>query len=161
MPPEPQTAALLGRLAELSAGKAKSWELDPTAARANGGSLAALAGAGPSLRAVDERTISGPGGPLRLRLYRPADGPLPVIVWFHGGGMVLGDLETCDAGCRWLAEGAQVLVASVEYRLAPEHPFPAALEDGWAAAEWVDQHRGELGASDAPLAVGGDSAGGG
>jgi acetyl esterase len=115
---------------------------------------------------VEDRTIfvadGADGREIAVRIYRPAtaDGPLPVVVFFHGGGWVVCTLETHDPYCRALATEAGVMVVSVDYRLAPEHKFPAGLEDCLAATEWVLAHTGELGASGSRVFVAGDSAGG-
>jgi acetyl esterase len=110
---------------------------------------------------VYELTIPGPGGDLPLRLYRPsAARPLPALLYFFGGGWVLGTIDTADGVARRLANSCGVLVAVVGYRLAPEHPFPAAVDDCYAALGWVAAHGAEIGADPARLAVGGDSAGG-
>jgi acetyl esterase len=110
---------------------------------------------------VTDLTISGPGGELPLRLYRPAsERPLPVLLYFFGGGWVLGTIDTADGVSRSLANSSGALVAVVGYRLAPEHPFPAAIDDCYAAVRWVADHSGEIGADPARIAVGGDSAGG-
>lgn len=118
----------------------------------------------PELR-VDNRSIDGPAGPIAIRIYwPPTDSTPPVLVYFHGGGFVVGDLDTHDGTCRQHAVGANAVVVSVAYRLAPEHPYPAAVEDAWAATQWVAEHAGEFGASKdggiPRLAVAGDSAGG-
>lgn len=110
---------------------------------------------------VEERSIAGPAGSLALRIYTPVgSGPHRLVVFFHGGGFVVGTLDTHDALARALANTAGAVVVSVDYRLAPEHPFPAAPEDCYAATEWVANHAGELGARAETLAVAGDSAGG-
>jgi acetyl esterase len=115
---------------------------------------------------VEDRAIltadSAGGREIAVRIYRPAadDGPLPVVVFFHGGGWVVCTLETHDPYCRALATEAGVIVVSVDYRLAPEHKFPAGLEDCVAATEWVLAHAGELGVSGLRVFVAGDSAGG-
>lgn len=114
---------------------------------------------------VDERHIPGPAGPLPVRIYFPLNPvpsreKLPVLVYFHGGGFVLCDLDSHDSCCRRLANGAGAIVVSVDYRLAPESPFPAAIDDAWAATRWVAAHCDELGADPARLVVAGDSAGG-
>src|ERR1700744_393929 len=115
----------------------------------------------PELRGED-RAIDGPAGPLHIRIYWPPtdDAAPPVVVFFHGGGFVVGDLDTHDGTCRQHAVGASAVVVSVEYRLAPEHPYPAAVDDAWAATQWVAEHGSEIGADADRLAVAGDSAGG-
>jgi acetyl esterase len=115
----------------------------------------------PELR-VENRSIEGPAGPLNIRIYWPPTdhSTPPVVLFFHGGGFVVGDLDTHDGTCRQHAVGANAVVVSVEYRLAPEHPYPAAVDDAWAATQWVAQHASELGADAGRLAVAGDSAGG-
>lgn len=121
-----------------------------------------LAGGEPPIGAVTDRTIDGPAGPLRLRFYTPAGlrGRSPALVFLHGGGWIYGDLESHDALCRVLAEEAQVRVVAVDYRLGPEHKFPAAPDDVWAAWTWVNEHATGLGIDPDRIAVGGDSAGG-
>ncbi len=106
-------------------------------------------------------TLPGPAGPLPTRIYHPADraGPRPGLVFFHGGGLVAGDLDTHDGICSRLAEAAGCRVVSVAYRLAPEHPFPAAVEDAWASAAAVFDRAAALGLDPERLAVGGDSVG--
>lgn len=109
---------------------------------------------------VSGRTIDGPGGPLGLRVYTPrGEAPHGIVVYYHGGGFVLGDLDGYDNVCRQLSDDAGAVVVSVDYRLAPEHPFPAAVDDAWAAFEWVAAHVAELCSEDARIAVAGDSAG--
>lgn len=110
---------------------------------------------------VENRAIEGPAGPINIRIYwPPTDAVAPVVVFFHGGGFVVGDLDTHDGTCRQHAVGAQAVVVSVDYRLAPEHPYPAAVEDAWAATQWVAGHGDDIGADTSRLAVAGDSAGG-
>ncbi|MEB3883488.1 alpha/beta hydrolase [Lyngbya sp. CCY1209] len=113
------------------------------------------------LEKVENRTIPGPGGELPIRIYTPAGNPpFPVLVYFHGGGYVLGDLDMVDSICRTLANGAKCIVVSVDYRLAPEHPFPAAIADGFTATEWVFNQAETFGGDRDRVAVGGESAGG-
>lgn len=113
----------------------------------------------PQLPAVDERVIDGPAGPLRLRVYRPAvDRSLPTVLYVHGGGFVVCDLHTHDAICRRLAVDSGAVVASLEYRLAPEHRYPAAVQDALAGARWVRANLAELGGTSV-WAMAGDSAG--
>jgi acetyl esterase len=111
---------------------------------------------------VRDLLVEGAAGPLAARHYAPEEGgePHPLVVYFHGGGFVLGSLETHDAPCRLLCRHAGSHVLSVDYRLAPEHPFPAAVEDGRAALRWAASHAAELGADPSRVAVAGDSAGG-
>ncbi len=115
----------------------------------------------PEVEAHD-RVIDGPGGPLTVRIFRPPseEAVLPAVVFLHGGGWTVGSLDTYDGEARMHAVGAQAVVVSVDYRLAPEHPYPAAVEDVWAATQWVAQHAGEIGVDGQRLAVAGDSAGG-
>ena len=121
----------------------------------------------PELR-VEDRTIEGPADPIGVRIYWPPTDPdrnprspaPPVVVYLHGGGFVVGDLDTHDGSCRQHAVGAGAVVVSVDYRLAPEHPYPAAVEDAWAATLWVAEHGAEIGADTTRIAVAGDSAGG-
>jgi acetyl esterase len=109
---------------------------------------------------VEERMVPGPAGGIRLRLYWPnAAVPLPAIVYYHGGGHVIGSLDTHDLVARNLCAGAEALVASVDYRMGPEHKFPAAVEDSFAALKWVHAHANELGADSDRIGVHGDSAG--
>ncbi len=112
---------------------------------------------------VEELELAGPAGAMRARFYTPAsNGPAaePLLVYYHGGGWVLGDLDTHDGVCRFLAAHSSAKVLSIDYRLAPEHPFPAPIEDAHAAFDWAVAHASELGADPARIAVGGDSAGG-
>lgn len=118
------------------------------------------------LRVADEQ-IEGPGGALPVRVYWPDRSPerdagraLPVTMFFHGGGFALGDLDTHDVTARQHAAEADTLVVAVDYRLAPEHPFPAAVDDAWAATRWVAGNAHRFGADASRLAVAGDSAGG-
>lgn len=110
---------------------------------------------------VTDRLIPGPGGPLTVRVYRPSsDADLPAVVFFHGGGWVMCDLESHDAICRQMANEVEGLVVSVDYRCAPEHRWPAAAEDAYAATVWVAEHAADLGIDVTRIAVAGDSAGG-
>ncbi len=115
----------------------------------------------PEVAAIDEIDVDGAAGPLAARVYRPAGpAPHPTLVFFHGGGFVIGDLETHDFQCRRLCRDSEVVVVSVAYRLAPESPFPAGVSDAIAATRWAARNVATLGGDRARLAVGGDSAGG-
>jgi acetyl esterase/lipase len=118
----------------------------------------------PAIGSVRNLVAETPQGAIPLRMYRPAGVPestrLPAYVYFHGGGWVIGDLETHDVLCRQLTAASAASVVSVDYRLAPEHKFPAAADDAWAATRWIVAHAAELGLDAGRLAVGGDSAGG-
>ena len=118
----------------------------------------------PEIGAVKNLTADGPGGPIPLRVYRPAGvasgASLPALVYFHGGGWVIGDLDTHDVQCRQVTAEAGITVVAVDYRLAPEHKFPAAVDDAWAATRWVVSHASALGVDGRRIAVAGDSAGG-
>lgn len=118
---------------------------------------------GIDLPTVEDRTIDGPDGEIPVRLYDPreeTEGDAPLICFFHGGGWVVGSLDTHDAPCRKLAAETGYPVVSADYRLAPEHPFPAALHDCYSALEWAEAQAVELGADPEKLVVAGDSAGG-
>jgi acetyl esterase len=133
----------------------------PEARQATIARAALSAGDPESVGRVEDRTIPGPAGSLPVRLYWPLGvGPFPVLVYLHGGGWVCGTLDTHDGICRALTNGAGCLTISVDYRLAPEHKFPAAVEDAYAATSWAAANPAEISGDPARLAVGGDSAGG-
>jgi acetyl esterase len=133
-------------------------------ARARMSEQSALVGGRQPIGATRDLTVDGAEGPLKARVYVPTSrlgaGPRPTMMFVHGGGMMYGDLDSHDAVARFLAERSGVQLLSVDYRLAPEHPFPAAVEDCIAAYRWLVDHVGELKADPQRLAVGGDSAGG-
>ncbi len=140
----------------------KLWELAPAAARAAMKSRL-LGGKDTPIGKIEDRRIPSPAGEIPVRVYSPLDAKdvlLPGLVFFHGGGFVIGDLDTHDDLCRCLANGSGCRVVSVDYRLAPECPFPAAVEDCCAATKYVAAHAGEFGIRPDQFAVGGDSAGG-
>ncbi len=114
---------------------------------------------GPRIDKVIDYRIPGPGGTIPLRLYVPDDAP-GVTMAFHGGGWLMGNLNSFDAVCRNLANDSGLAVVSVDYRLAPEHPFPAAIDDAWAATRWIAEHGHELGLATSHMTVFGESAGG-
>jgi acetyl esterase len=113
------------------------------------------------VRSVEDGTIPGPAGDIAIRTYRPdVDGPVPTVVYFHGGGFVIGDIDTHDDHTRLICHDVEAVVVSVDYRLAPENPFPAGFEDCLAATRWVADHVADLGGDAERIAVAGDSAGG-
>jgi len=123
--------------------------------------LVELGGPAEPVAHVEDRTIPGPAQPIPVRVYRPrADGPLPVLVFFHGGGFVICNVDTHDRQCRALANASGCAVISVDYRRPPEHRFPAAVDDAYLAVAWAAAHASELGGDASRLAVAGDSAGG-
>jgi acetyl esterase len=122
---------------------------------------AALNGPPAPVAAVADRLVPGPAGELPVRVYTPEGSPpFPIVVFFHGGGWVVGTLDTYDPLCRALAAATPAVVVSVDYRLAPEHRWPAAVEDAYAATEWASRNAAGLGGAQHRLAVAGDSAGG-
>jgi acetyl esterase len=149
--------AMLARLAAV--GPPAVSEQTPEEARRS--YLAAPKPQGDQLTVVEDRSIPGPAGPMAVRCYATsADPGLGVVVFFHGGGWVLSSIEGHDSLARRLAARSGALVVSVEYRLAPEHPFPAPHEDAWAATVWLAEHAAQFGGDPGRLAVAGDSAGG-
>ena len=159
MPLDPQCQTLLEQLS--AAGGPGLESLTPDEGRNSYRMLMALGGAGNESVGVADRAVPGPAGDIPIRVYTPdAPASRPLVMWFHGGGHVIGDLDTYDAVCRDLAAESGAVVVSVDYRLAPEHRFPAAVEDCYAATVWAAEHAGELGADAARLAVAGESAGG-
>lgn len=160
MPLDPQVQAIrdqlerdpVPRLYTLTIAEAREQDLESTV----GG-----AGSRVPVAEVADRRIPGPAGPLTVRVYRPeGEAPRPVLVYFFGGGWSLGTLDTSDDVCRRLTNGAGCVTVSVGYRLAPEHKFPAAVEDCYAGLAWAAANAGPLGADPSRLAVGGDSSGG-
>lgn len=160
MPLDPQVKAVMEQVA--AAGLPPNPTLTPEEARRNMAVRTALtAGEPQQVATVADRWIPGPAGQLMVRVYSPAGtGPFPILVYFHGGGFVVGSVDTHDALCRAITNASGCLVVSVDYRLAPEYPFPAAVQDSYAATEWVAAHGAELNGDPARIAVGGDSAGG-
>lgn len=137
------------------------WQLDHQSARREYcRSLSKTDVAPPPIGATEDLTIPGPAGPVHVRKYEPAYPTGASILFFHGGGGVLGNIETHDTLCRTLCHDSQATVFSVEYRLAPEHPFPAAVHDGVAALEWLSREAPNLSLDPKRIAVAGDSAGG-
>jgi acetyl esterase/lipase len=162
--PDSQTQALLDRLA--AEGGSPVYALSPSEARASRNPFfAAMGGPAPRVSKVAARTIPGPAGDMPVRIYTPEcenDGAVgyPLLVYFHGGGWLLGNLDTHDSLCRSLANAAGCVVVSVDYRLAPENRFPAAVEDAYGAVCWVAENARHLNGDASCLLVGGDSAGG-
>jgi acetyl esterase len=160
MPLDPQAAALLAKVR--AAGNPEYWQMTPQDARDTHNRRAGILGIPPAaLFDVDNRRIPGPATDIALRIYTPrkAATPLPVLVYLHGGGHVIGSLDSYDAICRQLALEADCIVVSVDYRLAPEHKFPAGVDDAFAALNWVGRHAADFGGDAKRLAIGGDSAG--
>jgi acetyl esterase len=160
---DPQARAVLDLIS--ASGRPPYYQLSPKDARQQfRETRPALTPPPPEVGLVEDLAADGPRGPIPLRRYRPlgvaAATPLAALVFLHGGGWVIGDIETHDVLCRQLAAESGASVVSVDYRLAPEHKFPAAVDDAWAATGWVVAHAGELAIDAARLAVGGDSAGG-
>jgi acetyl esterase len=142
----------------------KLWELAPAQGREMYRGMAAiLEPPNIAIGKIDNIAMPGPAGQLKLRAYTPVAGggaALPGLVYFHGGGWVIGDLDTHDALCRTLANETGARVIAVDYRLAPEHKFPAAADDAYAAVKWIEENASQLGVDPNRIAVAGDSAGG-
>ena len=159
MPLDEDVQMLLNMLAAPGAPSLTSLSVDE--ARANMRNLTSLRTAIEELPRVEDLQAPGPHGDVPVRLYAASTKPgLPILVYFHGGGWVLGDLETHDGTCRTLAKLIDGIVIAVDYRLAPEHKFPVALDDCYAATRWAAENAASLGGDAQRIAVGGDSAGG-
>src|SRR5437879_4142011 len=158
MPLHPQVRIILDQMVAL--GLPELWSLSPEDARAQYAAARMPTPPEPVAR-VEDLTIPGPNGDIPARLYAHAAAPnQPAVVFFHGGGWVIGSVETHDYLCRLLANGAKCTVLSVDYRLAPEYKFPAPAEDCYAATAWAAEHAIDLGIDSTRIAVAGDSAGG-
>jgi len=159
MPVDPAVQALLDQMADPNAPTLE--QMTPEQAREGFAALTALQGEPEPVADVQDRMIPGPGGDIPIRIYKPSTAAnLPVLVYFHGGGWVIMDVDTHDPLCRALANAAGCAVVSVDYRLAPEHKYPAASDDCFAATKWVADHASEIGVDANRIAIAGDSAGG-
>src|SRR5258708_7436477 len=158
MPLDPDMKALLDQMA---AAKLPSFhQMTPPGARDQMARRTATGDPVPVAR-VEDRKISGPNGDIPIRIYTPSGtGPFGVLVYFHGGGWVVGSIDMTDQPCRMITNAAGCVTVSVDYRLAPEHKFPAGPEDCYAVTKWVAGNAASIGGDPARVAVGGDSAGG-
>ncbi len=157
-PLDPQVKALLDQMA--AANQPAFHSQSPADARKAMDALVNVFGPGPEVQKVEDRKIPGPAGDVPVRIYSPSGKPGGILVFFHGGGWVVGDITSHDYVCRTLTNAAGCTVVSVDYRLAPEHKFPAGPDDCYAATMWASQNAASLGSDADHIAVGGDSAGG-
>jgi acetyl esterase len=158
MPIDEATAGFLGAM---TAAGPPLHQLSPEEAKASAGALKPLYGTGPDMQEVRDEQVPVDGAQILVRVLRPTDRPRGVVVYLHGGGWVIGSVDEFDTLGRQLAAGTGTTVALVGYRKAPEHRYPTAVDDVWAALTWVDANKEALGVeADAPLVVAGDSAGG-
>ena len=161
MPLDPQAEIILALVKQ--AGLPEFWQLTPDQAREQFALRVKKTEVKEPIHRVHDRHIAGPACDIPIRIYWPREAKpgelFPVLLWLHGGGFVIGDLDTHDSACRMFANQAECVVVNVDYRLAPESKFPAAVEDCHAALRWVALHAAELGADPTRIAVGGDSAG--
>ena len=159
MPVDPAAQRFLDGMAQAPA--RDMGVVTPAEMRAGYDMLAALGRPAAEPPSTEDTSIPGPAGDIPVRIYRPqAGGVHPVVVFLHGGGFTIGSIASHDPLCQQIAAGVPAVVVSVDYRLAPEHKFPAAVEDCWAAVQWVADHAAELGGDPARVAAAGDSAGG-
>lgn len=160
MPVHPQIAKALEALAKANLPAIE--DLSAEAARSQMDQMSKARGGEPTpLPKIEDRTIPGPAGNIPIRIYWPeGDQPQPIVIYFHGGGHVIGSLDTHDKVARNLAFHSGAIFISVDYRMGPEHKFPAAVEDSWAALMWAYKHAAEIGGDPKKIAVSGDSAGG-
>jgi acetyl esterase len=161
MPLDPQAEMLLALVKQSNL--PEFWQLTPRQAREQFALRAQKIEAKADIHRTEDRLIPGPASAIAIRIYWPREAKpaelFPLLLWFHGGGFVIGNLDTHDTACRLLANQADCMVVAVDYRLAPEFKFPAAVDDSHAAARWMAVHAKEIGADPARIAVGGDSAG--
>ena len=154
-----QTKAYLDQMA--AAKLPAYWEIGPSGARQRESDLAKTVSKGPEMTKISDHVISGPNGDIPIRVYYPSiENKTSVLLWFHGGGWVIGSIQKSDPTCRRLALYSGLVVISIDYRLAPEHLAPAAFDDCYFVTEWIDANSSELGIDLNMIAVGGDSAGG-
>ena len=162
MPLDPQIETILGLIKQ--SGLPEVWQLTPDQAREQYLMRVRKLEVKQSIHRTQDRRIPGPDSDLPIRVYWPREAKpgelFPVLLWLHGGGFVIGNLDTHDSVCRMLAEQADCMVVAVDYRLAPEFKFPAAVEDSHAVLRWLASHGSEIGVDAKRIAVGGDSAGG-
>lgn len=159
MPLDPQARAFLDTLA--ASGVPPLHMLPVEVARQAMYNFIPLGGPPEAVAGVENRQVTGTGGAIPVRIYTPeGSGPFPVLVFFHAGGYVIGNIETYDGVCRKLTNAAQCITVSVDYRLAPEHKFPAAVDDAYEATRWVAENCAAFNGDPKRVAVGGDSAGG-
>jgi acetyl esterase len=155
---DPQARVVLDQMAQ--AGKPIN-ELSVEDARQTSTAMAEMQGPPESVAGVEDRTLPGPDGGIPVRIYMPfGKGPFPVLMYFHGGGWVVGDIESSDGLCRVLANASGCIVVSAGYRLAPENPFPAAANDAYQATLWAATNADGFGGDPSRIAVSGESAGG-
>lgn len=159
MPLHPECQGVLDAIASM--GMPPLEDMNPEQIREALGGFQMLMGEGAEVASVSERTVPGPAGDIPVIVFTPeGTGPFPVLVYYHGGGFVGGSAPLVEPVCRNLAAKAGCVVVDVEYRLAPEDPFPAGPDDAYAVVEWLGAHAAEIGADPARIAVAGDSAGG-
>lgn len=161
MPVHPQVERVLALVEQ--AGNPDYWDYSFDEARSQYDIRMPILDAPPvDVGVVEDFSVDGDCGPIPVRIYRPVDAPehCPAVLWTHGGGHVLGSIASYDSICRRLCQGTGAVVVSVEYRLAPEHPFPAAVQDSFAALKWLVEHAPDMGIAPTRIAVAGDSAGG-
>jgi acetyl esterase len=161
MPLDPLVKAFLDKAAAIQ--RPKPWEMPTAMARHSFAAMLHLTGPKDvAVGRIENFVIPGPAGPIRARAYAPvaAVGSQPALIYFHGGGFVVGGLESHDGLCRLLVAEGGFKVIAVDYRLAPEHPYPAAVDDAWAAFQWIEANAADLGVDGGRIAMGGDSAGG-
>jgi acetyl esterase len=157
-PLDPQVKVLLDQMA--AANQPAFHSQSPVDARKAMEAMLNVLGPGPEVHKVEDRKIPGPVSEIPIRIYTPAGKPNGILVYFHGGGWVVGDLASHDYVCRVFATETGCTVVAIDYRLAPEHKFPAGPDDCYAATQWVAKNAGSLGSDADHIAVGGDSAGG-